>query len=64
MRLIPAELEGAARALVELETVRDPGVRGDLEITEDVTRRVDAAYRACADATRAVLGGGASEDRP
>ncbi len=64
MRLIPAELDEATQALVELEAVRDPGVRGDLEMTQELMLRVDEAYRSCVTVTREILGRGTEEDRP
>lgn len=45
--LVPAALAEAKRALIWLEEIRDPGVRGDLEITRELIEGVEAAYGTC-----------------
>lgn len=45
--LVPPELVDAKRALIWLEEVRDPGVRGDLEITRELVDKVEAATGTC-----------------
>ena len=58
--LIPPRLAIAAAALGELEAVREPGLRGDLEITLALTDGVEAAYRRVVSFSRYVLDGGAA----
>ena len=55
--VIPPRLALAAAALRELEAVREPGVRGDMEITPALTDGVDAAYLRVLGITRFILDG-------
>ncbi|MDP6805387.1 MAG: hypothetical protein QF902_08660 [Rhodospirillales bacterium] len=55
MAIIPDALAPARDALLELETVRDPGLRGDLEITVALASKVEAAYGACLANAQAVI---------
>ncbi len=49
--LIPARLHAAARALKEIEALRERSVRGDLKPTRKLVERVESAYRRCLAAT-------------
>ena len=55
--LIPPRLAIAAAALRELEAVREPGIRGDMEITPALTDGVEAAYVRVIGITRFILEG-------
>ena len=50
--LVPSELDEAKRALVWMEGIRDPSVRGELEITEAVIGGVKSACAICLQVTR------------
>ncbi len=66
--LIPAELDEAKRALIWMEEIRDPSVRGELEVTDAVVEGVKSACDTCRQVTLAAVersedsgaGGGAS----
>jgi hypothetical protein len=45
--LVPLELTAAKQALIWLEEIRDPSVRGNLEITQELIDQVEAAYGTC-----------------
>ncbi len=53
--LFPSSLEDARRAVVELEEMREPSVRGTLRPSADVVARVEAAYGACRRVTAPVI---------
>ncbi|MDP6788592.1 MAG: hypothetical protein QGI13_15855, partial [Rhodospirillales bacterium] len=55
--VIPPRLTLAAAALRELEAVREPGIRGDMEITPALTDGVEAAYLRVLGITRFILDG-------
>ena len=59
--LIPPRLAIAAAALGELEAVREPGLRGDMEITPALADGVEAAYRRAVSFSRYVLDGDAAD---
>jgi len=50
--LVPQELAEAKRALIWLESIRDPSVRGELEITHELIEGVEAAWRLCLQISR------------
>ena len=52
---IPPELEQACNAMMVLEEIRDPYVRGDDAVTPSVVARVDKAYQDCLRLTGQVL---------
>ena len=45
--LMPASLDEARHAVIELESLRDPSVRGPLVPSPGLVARIDAAYGAC-----------------
>lgn len=51
--LVPAELDEAKRALMWMEEIRDPSVRGELEITDAVIEGVKSACDTCLQVTLA-----------
>lgn len=53
--LVPAELDEAKRALIWMENIRDPSVRGELEITGAVIEGVKSACDTCLRVTRACV---------
>ena len=53
--IIPDALAPARAALLEMEAVRDAGLRGDMEITADLADKVATAYGACLANARAVI---------
>ena len=55
--LVPAELDEAKRALIWMENIRDPSVRGELEITDAVIEGVKSACETCLRVTRACVEG-------
>ncbi|MCZ0951003.1 MAG: hypothetical protein OXJ56_00345 [Rhodospirillaceae bacterium] len=61
--LVPAELDEAKRALIWMEDIRDPSVRGELEITDAVIEGVRSACDTCVRVASACVertdGGGA-----
>lgn len=52
---LPVELARACTAMMVLEELRDPCIRGNRAITPDVVARVDAAYRDCLALTQQVI---------
>ncbi len=53
--LVPAELDEAKRALIWMEEIRDPSVRGKLEITDAVIEGVKSACDTCLQVTLAAV---------
>ena len=53
--IIPDALAPARAALLELEDVRDAGLRGDLEITAELASKIEAAYGVCLTHARDVI---------
>ena len=52
---IPEELERACNAMMVLEEIRDPYVRGNGAVTPKIVAQVDAAYQGCLRLTEQVL---------
>jgi hypothetical protein len=52
---IPPALQQACDAMMVLEEIRDPYVRGDCAVTSEVVGKVDTAYRDCLRFTEQVL---------
>ena len=54
--LIPQRLGPAARALEEIEALRERSVRGHLRPSRAIAARIESAYRRCCAGTGAVVG--------
>ncbi|MSP67331.1 MAG: hypothetical protein EXQ96_04385 [Alphaproteobacteria bacterium] len=52
---LPPELDEAIRAMDVLEEVRDPYIRGDAIVTQEVVDRVDGAYRKAVELAREIV---------
>lgn len=58
--LVPPELADAKQALIWLEDIRDPSVRGELEITDEIIEGVKSAVATCLRVTRDAVAGAKS----
>jgi len=52
---IPAPLRDACNAMLVLEELRDPCIRGDRAITPQIVAAVENAYRNCTRLTESII---------